>query len=386
VSHDIQSERQLFADPESLRSLSSILDLISYDLAQQSLRPDYFTSPFAHYESLLNLIPNLDPPLAQALRLLTLAEPVESAALERSLGQAFVEAGVASGLLIYEPETDSFATGGYTLASLLGQYFVVSTNPYYPQFNPQTADVYFGPDSLTLVHHLRRRADAIASTGRALDLCTGSGIAAISLAAVRRGLQWTAVDLSKQAVEAAEFNAALNGVSGRFTALQGGLFDPVQGERFSLIVANPPFIPVPDGVSFPTYGAGGEDGLGVMRQLIAGLPAHLTPSGRAFLYAEGIGDNRGPFVLHLLEELAAAGLAINVTLIATMPVDQALYTLGLMLSQHRPSRLEELPQWKEVFDRHGVTRYDKFLIEIRPGAGGLVVNSVAGRVGARIAS
>jgi methylase of polypeptide subunit release factors len=386
VSRDVQSERQLVADPESLRSLCSILDSIGYDLAQQSLRPDYFTSPFAHYDSLLNQLSNLDPPLAQALRLLALAEPVESAALERSLGRAFVEAGVASGLLIYEPDTDSFSTGGYTLVSLLGQYFIVSTNPYYPQFNPKTADVYFGPDSLTLVHHLRRRADAIASTGRALDLCTGSGIAAISLAAVRRGLAWTAVDLSKQAVEAAEFNAALNGVSGRFAALQGGLFEPVQGERFSLIVANPPFIPVPDGVSFPRYGAGGEDGLGVMRHLINGLPAHLTPSGRAFLYAEGVGDSRGPFVLRLLEELAAAGLAIGVTLIATMPVDQALYTLGLMLSQHRPSRLEELPKWKEIFDRQGVTRYDKFLIEIRPGAGGLVVNSVVGRVGARIAS
>ena len=78
---------------------------------------------------------------------------------------------------------------------------------------------------------------------RVLDVCTGSGILAI--AAARAGAsRVTAVDVSWRAVVAARLNARVNGV--RLRVRRGDLFEPVRGERFDLIVSNPPYIPSED--------------------------------------------------------------------------------------------------------------------------------------------
>lgn len=117
-----------------------------------------------------------------------------------------------------------------------------------------------------------------------LDLGTGSGAIALAMAHERPRARVTAIDLSAAALEVALRNAvelALRNV--RFA--RGSWFDPVQGERFDLIVSNPPYIEADDphlqqgDLRFEPPGAlaSGDDGLEAIRELIARAPAHLVP-------------------------------------------------------------------------------------------------------------
>src|SRR5437660_1567412 len=82
--------------------------------------------------------------------------------------------------------------------------------------------------------------EPIGTGTRVLDLCTGSGLLALT-AALRGASTVVAVDVSRRAVLSAQLNASLNGVTVR--ALRGDLFAPVRGRRFDLIVSNPPYVP-----------------------------------------------------------------------------------------------------------------------------------------------
>jgi release factor glutamine methyltransferase len=123
---------------------------------------------------------------------------------------------------------------------------------------------------------------------RVLDVCTGSGAVAIA-AAVRGVREVTAIDLHRLSAWTARFNARVNGV--RVRALHGDLFEPVQGERFDLITANPPYVPAPpevDGAKDGRAWNAGRDGRAVVDRLIDQLPDHLTPDGRVLLVQSSV--------------------------------------------------------------------------------------------------
>jgi release factor glutamine methyltransferase len=123
------------------------------------------------------------------------------------------------------------------------------------------------------------REHGLARGARVLDVFTGSG--ALAIAAARAGASGvTAVDLSRRAVLTARLNARLNGVHVR--ALRGDLFEPVAGERFDVILANPPYVPGDD--VLPAHGAaraweGGRDGRALLDRLCEHAPRHLAPGG-----------------------------------------------------------------------------------------------------------
>ena len=76
---------------------------------------------------------------------------------------------------------------------------------------------------------------------RALDLGTGCGVQALHLGAHAR--QVTVTDISTRALDFARFNAVLNGCE--WDVVEGSMLDPVAGQRFGLIVSNPPFVITP---------------------------------------------------------------------------------------------------------------------------------------------
>lgn len=120
--------------------------------------------------------------------------------------------------------------------------------------------------------------------GRALDLGTGCGIQAATLAA--HAGEVVATDLSERALAYAAFNAALNGQS--WDLRRGSLLAPVAGESFDLVVSNPPFVVTPAtvrdaGLPALTYRDGGRSGDDLLASLVRELPAHLTPGGVAHL-------------------------------------------------------------------------------------------------------
>ncbi|MBX3677193.1 MAG: peptide chain release factor N(5)-glutamine methyltransferase [Rhodocyclaceae bacterium] len=120
---------------------------------------------------------------------------------------------------------------------------------------------------------------------RILDLGTGSGCLAIAVAKHLPQAEVTAVDASAAALEVARENAARHGVAVRF--LQGDWFAPLAGERFELILANPPYVAEGDAhlsqgdVRFEPRSAlaAGPDGLDDIRRIVAAASTHLEPDG-----------------------------------------------------------------------------------------------------------
>lgn len=134
---------------------------------------------------------------------------------------------------------------------------------------------------------------------RALDLCTGSGAIAITLALEAPGLCVTASELSPDALAVARDNAEALHAAVRF--IQGDLFAPVSGERFHLLVSNPPYVPradcdrlQPEVAREPLIALlGGEDGLDFYRRIAAEAPACLAPHARVLCE---VGDGQSGFV------------------------------------------------------------------------------------------
>jgi release factor glutamine methyltransferase len=142
---------------------------------------------------------------------------------------------------------------------------------------------------------------------RILDLGTGSGAIAVSLAHALPQAQVVAVDRSVHALAVARHNAGRLGVTVDLRA--GDWYAPVAGERFDLIVSNPPYIAAADphlaqgDLPFEPIGAlvGGADGLDDLRVIIGGAAAHLVHGGAVLLEH---GHDQGQAARDLL---AAAG-------------------------------------------------------------------------------
>jgi release factor glutamine methyltransferase len=121
-------------------------------------------------------------------------------------------------------------------------------------------------------------AEPLALRPRILELCAGPAAAGVAAARHHTG-HLTTVDVSRRAVLNARLNAALYGVSAR--CRRGDLLAPVRGERFDLILANPPYLPGP---TQPPRGAArawnaGRDGRAVLDRICAEAPSFLTPRG-----------------------------------------------------------------------------------------------------------
>lgn len=139
------------------------------------------------------------------------------------------------------------------------------------------------PDTETLVEAVIKQ-----KPGSVLEIGTGSGAIAITLAAEISTLDIIATDISEGALKTASKNAQVHSVENQIMFVHADLFDGIQG-RFDLIASNPPYIPSADilglqkEVQFfdPALALdGGEDGLDFYRSLFASAPEYLRPKGQ----------------------------------------------------------------------------------------------------------
>ncbi|MBC7161599.1 MAG: peptide chain release factor N(5)-glutamine methyltransferase [Immundisolibacter sp.] len=153
--------------------------------------------------------------------------------------------------------------------------------------------------------------------GRLADLGTGSGAIALALASARPHWQIVATDRSAAALAVAAGNAARLGSSVEFR--HGDWFAPLAGERFDLIVSNPPYIAAHDaclegdGVRCEPRAAlvAGDAGLADLAAIIAGSATHLSPGGGLLLEH---GADQAPAVRALLAAWAFDAIATHADL------------------------------------------------------------------------
>jgi len=174
------------------------------------------------------------------------------------------------------------------------QYILVSAEFMGLKFMVDKRSLIPRPETEILVEKAIKISEKLGrSSGKQLeilDIGTGSGCIAVSLAKNIKPCRITAVDISPDALELSRKNADLH--QARIEFIQSDLFASLSGRRFNLIVSNPPYIPTPDlkglarEISFEPALAldGGQDGLDYYRRIIS--QAHRYLKRKGFLLME----------------------------------------------------------------------------------------------------
>jgi len=123
--------------------------------------------------------------------------------------------------------------------------------------------------------------------GRILDLCTGGGCIGISCAYGFDDAEVVLSDISADAVAVANINIQNHRLEGRVVAIQSDLFEELKGQRFDLIISNPPYVDLEDLASMPAEFrhepelalASGHDGLDFTRRLLQEATEYLSEDG-----------------------------------------------------------------------------------------------------------
>ncbi|MDQ2956326.1 MAG: methyltransferase [Actinomycetota bacterium] len=239
--------------------------------------------------------------LAMIVDLFLLGNAVDAAALPPALRE-LMPALQATGL-VTQREDGLVETAGFVVLLILGNWLVCHP----PQADPL---FYVGEDSVALLSRL-----TTGSARSCLDLCAGPGLHALQLA--RSGSNVVAVERNPQVAELARLNARLNGVTDRLQVLAGDLYEPVAGQRFDLIAANPPTLPYPADLPAPRIGHGGPDGLSITNRVLAGLPDALTDRGRAQLVGMALTDGQAGWLGERLTAVARErGLRIRCSVLS----------------------------------------------------------------------
>ena len=136
-------------------------------------------------------------------------------------------------------------------------------------------------------------------THRVLDLCTGNGSLAVIAAMAYPEIEVDACDISAAALELARINVARHGLGARIRVVESDLFAALPGS-YDLILCNPPYVTAKSMAALPAEYraepalalAGGDDGMDLIRRIVAEAPRHLSAEGALVLE---VGHERAGF-------------------------------------------------------------------------------------------
>ena len=273
-------------------------------------------------------------------RLFVLGDPVDAPLVAAALEPSSLESLAAIGLLWQDDE------GVRATVRLLphGDYYLASDLAVMEESADWVAGIH--SPSITLAKlAVRQPVDAV------LDLGTGCGIQA--LLAAKHSTRVIATDVNKRALQFARFNVALNGID-VIDVRSGNLFEPVDTERFDLIVANPPYVISPDATY--TYRDSGRPRDELCRTIVRAAPGHLVDGGFAHIlvsWASRAGTTVGS--AEPLRDWISDGC--DAWLLHYKTEDPVTHTAGWLrpLARTSPAEYEAaLDRWLDYLRRHRI--------------------------------
>jgi SAM-dependent methyltransferase len=272
------------------------------------------------------------------VRLLLLGVPVEAARVAETVGPELARLLHRAGLLVEDGDLLHGAARIVPHEDLL----IASDHAAVAEGHSDHVPGVHRP-SVALAHLTVR-----GSGERALDVGTGNGIQALLLA--RHAASVVATDMNPRALEYAAFNAALNAARG-IELRQGSFFEPVAGERFDLVVANPPYVLSPE--SEYLFRDGGLRGDAVSERVARAAPAALEPGGFASLLVSWAFDRDDPTasVRRWLEGAACDALLLHTS------TDDAVRTAAVWnrdLRERPEEYADALDRWLDYYRELGV--------------------------------
>ncbi|WP_040162380.1 DUF7059 domain-containing protein [Nigerium massiliense] len=309
-------------------------------------------------------------PQATLMRLWVVQDAVSRADAERALG-AEVDALLDAGLLAASAGSEGdtvrarveirpyAAEATATTAAVDGWVCHDPLTHMDERTGDTPADFVLGvsPASTTLAQLTIRR-----SAARALDLGTGCGVQTLHLS--RHVEDIVATDLNPRALELARVTCGLNQVDADLRL--GSLYEPVAGERFDLIVTNPPFVMSPPSDVRLTYREGTEAGDGLVEQVVTGGGARLAADGTMQVLCNWaiLGDR--PWQDRLADWIRPTGCdAFVVQRERLDPYEYAEIWLTDAGANSRPDYAERYREWVDYFAALGIVGVGMGWISLR---------------------
>lgn len=294
-------------------------------------------------------------PLETLVRLFMAGVVVPRGMLERSVGTARVAHWASWGLLaISADEVRATVQLGCHGELLLA----TDWGPAVPSTGTLPDHVMgFSPSTLTLARMTVRRPSL-----HALDVGAGSGLQALLAAAHCEHV--VATDLNPRAVRMSRFNAALNELDARVQCVEGDMFAPLAGQRFELVVSNPPFVVAPPGAHM--FMSGGDGALdGVCAGIARSAPQHLVAGGWCQFLANWAVVRGQDWRERLASWFAGSACDVWVIRRERQPVDEyaALWieTDGDDIAEYAA----HFDDWMRWYDAHDVEAVDYGLVTMR---------------------
>ncbi len=299
-----------------------------------------------------------DPSLAILMRLFIGELPVPEADCRTALGDALFQRLSAADFL----RCSELVTSCPYSITPLGDLFIIADRAI-EQLRALNRNLVMsaGGSSTTLVNATPRRP-----VRRALDVGCGGGIQALHLAA--HADQVVGVDINERALNFGRFAALLNGVA-NIEYRQSDFFSAVKGEKFDLIVSNPPFVISPESTFH--YRDGGLGGDRVTETVIRNAGAHLEDGGISLTVCEWA-SLKGAAANERMQSWTE-GNGCDVWISYGTPVEPSRYALTWLQSGHSRVTVEQYSekydQWVAHYEALGIESMQTGLVAMRKRTG-----------------
>ena len=346
-------------DPGESREVRDFFGGAGYTTAALQNRFHSLEIPALHVLKLYySGVPLGESPLDLLIRWFWIGLPVDAAVAAGCLPRRILDLLLKAGLLC---EQEARFTPAVRLSPFAD--FLVASDHAIRGTGSLIGDTILWPNPTTLLgYHMSMRSPV----ARALDIGTGSGILALHAAQFSREV--VATDLNPRARDFCRFNAGFNQLP-NIEFRQGSAFEPVAGERFDLILANPPFFVTPSLRRMFSDNSMELDGF--CRMLIHQAPEHLNEGGYCQMLLEWTELENQPWPDRLKEWIG--GIGCDASILALYSRSAAEYAMLRVYEDHEELSLQaqaaQTIEWQAYFREKQVKAIYGGIVILRRRAG-----------------